>query len=158
MTAQCRSKRYRIFQFRPHHFMCTLGFQGKGYSPKFVQNYARIVSVLQGSEGDQQLIRVVSDCDSICQACPRRTEQSCQQDNTVALLDDAHIQVLGLEIGQIVRWGEVKQLIKDKMSLVEFHRVCSSCVWKNLGYCEDALCSLKENIEEKDPALMMSSL
>ena len=30
-----------MLEFRPHHFLCTLGFEGKGYSDEFVRNYYR---------------------------------------------------------------------------------------------------------------------
>ena len=28
-----------ILQFRPHHFLCAFCFQGKGYSPEFIENF-----------------------------------------------------------------------------------------------------------------------
>ena len=61
----------QMFRYRPHHFLCTLGFQGKGYSPDFVKNFSEIADVLRGEDGDEQLIKVIKNCDDICRACPR---------------------------------------------------------------------------------------
>lgn len=56
--------------FRPHHFLCTLGFQGKGYSPSFVENYTRHVEALHDNEDVE--IEVVEKGDTICSACPHQ--------------------------------------------------------------------------------------
>jgi len=137
----------RVFRYRPHHFLCTLGFQGKGYSPGFVQNFSTIVGRLREKDGEQQLIEVVDVCDDICQPCPRRSKQLCQQEKTIAVLDAGHSQVLGLQAGQRISWGEAKDLLKERMSIADFHRVCSACSWKSLGYCEGALRSLQSEGE-----------
>ena len=39
-----------MLKFRPHHFLCTLGFQGKGYSPGFVANFQAIADRLRGPD------------------------------------------------------------------------------------------------------------
>ena len=52
-----------IIKFRPHHFMCTLGFQGHGYSLGFVKNYKKIVEKLNLDE--TAMIEVVGNMDAI---------------------------------------------------------------------------------------------
>ena len=43
-----------MLSFRPHHFLCTLGFEGKGYSDAFTRNMAEIADALRarGAVGD----------------------------------------------------------------------------------------------------------
>ena len=60
-------------KFRPHHFMCTLGFRGKGYSLGFVRNYKKIVQQLNDDEETQ--IEVVPFMDSTCSACPNKIDE-----------------------------------------------------------------------------------
>ncbi len=62
----------KIIKFRPHHFMCTLGFQGKGYSLDFVRNYRNIHKTLK--EDENTLIEVVKymtleKFDQACTGC-----------------------------------------------------------------------------------------
>ncbi|RYZ78407.1 MAG: DUF1284 domain-containing protein [Proteobacteria bacterium] len=63
-------------KFRPHHFLCAVGFQGKGYSPEFVENFKTIKSVLDSTHGDQVMIEVIERTDSICAPCPSRRDQN----------------------------------------------------------------------------------
>ena len=127
-----------MIKFRPHHFLCTLGFQGKGYSKGFVVNYATIVSQLN-SDPDT-FIEVTNVLDDICRACPHQTKHNlCSSQTKIEKLDLAHQKILGLFAGQLVSWNEAKKLIKDHMTVSEFHKACEGCEWKALGVCESAL-------------------
>ena len=60
-------------RYRPHHFLCSLGFEGKGYSDAFTANMDAIVmGRLRASGGDAIEIRVVGAADDICGPCPKR--------------------------------------------------------------------------------------
>ncbi len=121
--------------------MCTLGFQGKGYSKVFVDNYATIVSQLN-SDPDT-LIEVVSHLDNICQACPHQTKNDlCNSQAKIEKLDAVHQKILGLVVGQVISWRQAKKRITDRMSVSKFHSACEGCEWKGLGVCETALKNL----------------
>lgn len=126
--------------FRPHHFLCTLGFQGKGYSPAFVKNYFKIVETLE--ENESLALEVVTTSDSICQPCPHRVENGCSRDEMIRSLDRRHATVLELQEGDSLTWSEAKEKLKDKMTLKAFHQACEGCSWKPLGMCEAALLKL----------------
>lgn len=127
-------------RFRPHHFMCTLGFEGKGYSESFVENFERIAHELRETpRGDDVLIEVVSGTDSICAPCPNRRGTLCETETRIQSLDTAHASVIGLVPGEQIRWGDAKQRIKTKMTLEKFDSACAPCSWKNAGLCETAL-------------------
>lgn len=131
------------FAFRPHHFLCTLGFQGKGYSPDFVENYGEIASALE--KNPNLSIRVVESEDSICRACPHQTDRGCAEEDKISLLDGRHLQVLKIKGGEIFSWAHMKQRLKTHMTLEAFHRACAGCVWKSLGVCEAALRALRDD-------------
>ena len=123
--------------FRPHHFLCTLGFLGMGYSPKFIENYNQIVGALQDDE--ESPIQVVEAKDSICNACPHQGEEGCQVEEKVHKLDTRHQHILNINVGDVLSWREAKRLLKEKMTLEAFHQACTGCEWKPLGVCENAL-------------------
>lgn len=133
-----------IIRFRPHHFLCTLGFQGKGYSPAFVANYQMIVDTLRQSEGDNILIHVVEKTDSICAPCPNKRDERCATQAKIDALDKAHAAILNIKVGDILSWGEAKKRIARQMTLEKFHTACAICPWKRLGVCEKALTELKQ--------------
>jgi hypothetical protein len=130
-------------KYRPHHFLCTLGFQGKGYSPSFVENFQSIADHLRASDGDQTPIEVVGETDSICHPCPNRTGSTCTSEPKIRALDEAHQKMLGLRIGEVLTWGEAQQRIAESVDSEAFHRACAPCAWKALGVCEAALQELR---------------
>jgi len=136
--------------FRPHHFLCTLGFQGKGYSPYFIDNYEDVASTLRHTP--DLPIQVVSTHDSICRACPHQKTTGCAQEDKIHLLDQAHSQILGLKIGDVLSWRQARVRLKQHMTLEAFHQACATCAWKPLGLCEHALQSLRDEDDETSVA------
>lgn len=129
--------------FRPHHFLCTLCFQGKGYSPTFVANYENIAAQLK--ENPDSEISVVDRTDSICAPCPHRQGAQCATQDKISGLDQAHGDVLKIQPGEVLTWTAAKQRISAKLTLPEFHRICATCSWKSLGVCEQVLTDYLSN-------------
>lgn len=123
--------------FRPHHFLCTLCFQGRGYSPAFVANFQAIVETIQANPALP--ITVINQTDAICQPCPHRLETKCQTEDKIQRLDNAHAKALDLNTGDTLSWDQAKVRIKEKITLPLFHQICKSCNWKKLGVCESVL-------------------
>lgn len=128
--------------FRPHHFLCTLGFQGKGYSPKFVENYTQIAEALR--ENEELPIQVVSSSDSICGACPHQEEGVCTVEEKIQGLDARHSQILSIKPGDTLTWKMGQEYLKEKMTIEAFHHACQGCEWKSMGVCETALRKLRD--------------
>ncbi len=126
-------------QFRPHHFMCTLCYTGKGYSPSFVRNYNKIDTLLKSAGGDDIPIEVVSHTDSICTPCPHKRDLLCESQAVIADLDAKHAAVLALQAGEVLTWGQAKQRIAENMTLEKFEHTCATCSWKKFGICEKIL-------------------
>lgn len=126
-----------MLTFRPHHFLCTLCFQGKGYSPNFIRNYKKIAKTLNEPEGDNIPILVVGDTtDAICAPCPNKRDLLCKTQETITQLDEAHAAALQLSVGEVLTWGEAKQKIKQHIPLATFHKICEPCSWKAYGLCQ----------------------
>lgn len=138
-------------RFRPHHFLCTLGFEGKGYSEEFVRGYQVIADQLRkrGIEGDNTPIEVVESTDSICQPCPNRQGTSCATEEKIRALDGAHMKVLGIRGGDTLTWGEAKKKIAEKMTVEAHHKACAPCAWRSLGLCEAALVKLQREHQKQ---------
>ena len=127
------------FTFRPHHFLCALCFQGKGYTAGFINNFQTIMDALNSETGDHTPIDIVDHTDSICSPCPHRSELTCDSEAHINALDYAHAKTLNIQSGDTLTWGEAKNRIKENMSLEKFHTICETCNWKKLGICENAL-------------------
>lgn len=132
--------------FRPHHFLCALCFQGKGYSSEFVDQFQTIMSSLNGPQGDDVMIHIVNYTDSICAPCPHRQGQFCASQNKIDRLDRSHAKALAIEHESTIRWGSAKKRIAENLSLDIFHQICAGCEWKDLGICEKVL---RENLKSK---------
>ncbi|MBU6374700.1 MAG: DUF1284 domain-containing protein [Bdellovibrionales bacterium] len=139
-------------RFRPHHFLCALGFQGKGYSPSFISNFSKIVQALNNKEGDQVVIEVVAETDSICEPCPNRRDTKCTTEEKIRLLDQRHQKLLGIEVGQNLQWGQAKDLMASRVEIESFRDACKTCSWLALGVCEKALLRLKNQLQQKSGA------
>ena len=135
-------------KFRPHHFLCTIAFQGKGYSPEFVDNYTQICEQLNADQGDCVQIQVVNQTDSICCACPDKHGELCRTQSRVEALDNQHAQVLNLKAGMALSWGEAKRQIAEKIDEKVFDSICQGCSWKDLGICLTALKRLRERFNK----------
>ncbi len=139
-----------MLKFRPHHFLCTLGFEGKGYSPSFVENYARIASELRDipAQGDSVMIEVVAGSDSVCAPCPNRRGDSCATEDKISTLDRNHTAAHGIGPGQTISWGEAKARMARHMTVQAHHQACAPCSWRSLGVCESALMRLIGQFKE----------
>ncbi|MCX7646433.1 MAG: DUF1284 domain-containing protein [Rhodobacteraceae bacterium] len=130
-------------RFRPHHFLCALGFVGKGYSDRFTANMAAIVEGrLRAPGGAATAIEVVGRLDDICAPCPRRAGALCSVQAKIDRLDAAHAAALGLAPGDRIRWGEALARIRARVRPGDLARLCAGCEWLELGLCEAALARL----------------
>lgn len=137
--ARTCGKKLMPILFRPHHFLCALCFQGKGYSPAFVKNFQAIMDKLNYRNGGATPINIVRETDSICAPCPHRQAALCASEANVQTLDRKHAAALKLSGTETLTWDEAKQRIKENISLNVFHETCSGCDWKASGICEQAL-------------------
>ncbi len=131
--------------FRPHHFLCALGFAGAGYSDAFTANMTRIVrDGLRAPGGDETVIEVAGAADDICAPCPKRRGALCVSQEKIAALDARHAAALGLRAGARLTWGEAQDLIRRAVAPGDLGKLCDGCQWLELGLCEAALARLHD--------------
>lgn len=130
-------------RFRPHHFLCALGYEGKGYSDAFTANMSAIVmGRLRSAGGDGVEIVVAAAADDICAPCPKRRDQLCSVQAKIDRLDASHGAALGFSAGDRLSWGEAKARIRARVAAGSLHDLCAGCEWEPLGLCEAALARL----------------
>ena len=131
--------------FRPHHFLCALGYQGKGYDDAFTENMDRVVADgLHQDGGENTLIIVTRQADIICGPCPHRRGKGCASQEQINKLDTRHAERLNLIDGETLSWGAAKERIALKVKKGDLSTLCEGCQWLELGLCEDALSRLIE--------------
>ena len=138
-----------MLQLRPHHLLCALAFQGKGYSPVFIKNMRRIVNRLRARGGDQVRIKMAEGLDPICAPCPYRLGNVCEKQGRTSRLDAAHAEALLLAPGDVLTWGEAKQRIVQRVSPAKLQKICKGCAWLSMGMCTAALHKLHNAPKDK---------
>ena len=127
-------------RFRPHHFLCSLGFEGKGYSDGFTANMTAIVmGRLRAKCGDATVIEVTGATDDICAPCPKRRGRLCTNQDKIKTLDRAHATALRLEPRETLTWGAAKARIRASVPPGSLKVLCAGCEWERYGMCEAAL-------------------
>ena len=133
----------RDLRFRPHHFLCTLGYKGLGYNGHFSRNYTRIVNSLT----DDTDIHIVSGVDHICAACPKRINQLCNQQKKIQDLDYKHSRAMGFWPGNKITWRSAKKRIRYFIQPDDLDYICRGCRWLPLGLCKK---SVEELLNDKE--------
>lgn len=138
-----RSAAEMPLRFRPHHFLCSLGFAGAGYDDDFTVNMEEIVmGRLRARDGDTVEIEVVEGLDAICAPCPNNAGEDCTNAGRIRAIDARHAAALGLHAGERLTWGEARARIRAQVAPGDLARLCAGCPWLELGLCEAALAAL----------------
>ena len=121
-----------LVTLRPHHALCVLFFEGKGYSPAFIENMTAILAE------PSQMVHITMGCDSLCRDCPHNQDGICDDEVKVAQFDQ---QVLDLS-GEIFQDEQAKFLSEFCQSVYDtilrqgrLAEVCGECEWAPL--CQD---------------------
>lgn len=133
----------RIY-LRPHHFMCVHGFKGRGYSPEFVKNFWEVIERLQANEAEVEVVPGVKD--SICEPCPNNNGVVCGDEAKINKLDSSYAATLKIKPGDRMHWNQAKQLVAKNVKDEDFEKNCEPCGWKKLGYCKEALRTLRNEV------------
>ncbi|MGB0499398.1 MAG: DUF1284 domain-containing protein [Rubricella sp.] len=127
-------------RYRPHHFLCSLGYEGKGYSEAFTANMTAIViGRLRAEGGEETVIEVTGHTDDICAPCPKRRGRLCTSQDRIKVLDRAHAHALRLKPGERLTWGQALERIREHVQPGDLSTICAGCQWLELGVCETAL-------------------
>ncbi|MDI6841061.1 MAG: DUF1284 domain-containing protein [bacterium] len=133
-----------MIRIRGHHLLCIQGFQGYGYSPKFVANMNKIVRSINSTP--ELLIEVTDDCDDICIPCPHNVNNICSKDADSAKnvrdmdlsrpftkeRDLQTLSLLSLKPGDKIKAKDINNLVNRIPNKIDIISICSKCEWKNV--------------------------
>lgn len=117
---------------RPHHALCALFFEGKGYSQAFVENMTALLA------DPSRLFYITNACDTLCTACPHNQIGYCDNESKVLLFDERTLNLTGvlLRSDQPIPLNELCQGVYDVILQSELlTEICGECEWAAL--CQD---------------------
>lgn len=124
-------------RLRPHHLLCTQGYQGKGYNDAFVSNMNRIVGKLRG-EGPVE-IQLTFSTDDLCVCCPHMLDVDlCDSNEHVKQLDGKVVEYFHLE-EKTYNYMEITEEIRSKMTPEILADICGECSWYPVSACRERL-------------------
>lgn len=114
---------------RPHHLLCTLGYQGLGYSKNFVENMNYIVNEL--NQNNNLIISLKIYTDDICKYCPKMLEENnCIENDSVLLYDKKVLEEFSLEQKNYL-YKDLLKILKEKSNEKKLNYICGDCSWFN---------------------------
>lgn len=121
-------------QLRPHHLLCTQGYEGKGYNKSFTDNMDQVVHKLRSEEATE--IELVFTTDSLCSACPHQVDAlTCDTNEKVMGIDQKVIKYFGLEEKKYIYQQLIKE-IDEKMTAEMMEDICGACSWYPVSACK----------------------
>lgn len=118
-------------RIRAHHLLCIQGFQGKGYSPEFIENMKKIIYFLNSDL--LKKVEIINSCDDICSSCPHVKEDFCSESNgsekRIKMMDNLTLKFLGLESGNEHYYKDVLNKISNNINFSQLKSICGHCSW-----------------------------
>ena len=131
--------------------LCSIGWQGRGYSPEFTANMDAIVLGRLRADPATDVI-FTGTADSICAPCPARRGLGCEANERIAPLDARHAEALGIRPGQRMSWAEAQARATSRLVAADLNRLCAGCQWSSL--CQPALARLQHDMHLADATAM----
>ena len=127
-----------MIRLRPHHLLCTQGYQGKGYSAAFVRNMNAIAARLRNEP--ETRIELTFGADSLCACCPHRIgENRCDTQEKVTRFDRKVIEYFGLREGEY-SYQALIRAIDAQITPAVLADICADCAWYPVSACRANIC------------------
>ncbi|MCL2620428.1 MAG: DUF1284 domain-containing protein [Defluviitaleaceae bacterium] len=121
-------------KLRPHHLLCTQGYEGKGYSEDFVENMDAITSHLRNSR--DAMVEIVLSTDDICNKCPLMIgEDLCETNEKVKTMDRKIVNYFGIEEKNYI-YNQIINKINTNMTTTIMDDICGDCGWYATSACK----------------------
>lgn len=130
-----------MYKLRGHHLFCLLGYRGMGYSEEYVKNMTELHQTLR--KNPHTYIQLVKAPDHLCEKYPNSGKYHCQ-DPHIYERDEAILEKIGLQIGQILQWSDIETAIRKHAVPSDIQVVCETCSWRSYGVCEEGIQELHE--------------
>ena len=124
-------------KLRPHHLLCTQGYQGNGYSKEFVENMNQITARLRSHEPVK--IRLVFSTDDLCRCCPNMlAEGLCRTDDKVTKFDRKIVAYFDLKEQDYI-YQDIVTEIQSKITPEILADICEGCGWYPVSACREKI-------------------
>lgn len=123
---------------RPHHLICLQGYKGFNYNRPQKLNWGKITEKLK-SDPETDIV-IISGSDDLCVNCSSKIKSRssiCNEEN-VKTLDQKVQDILGLTTGKTYKYGELLEILKEKIDYKIHKDFCSLCAWWKKGLCQDS--------------------
>lgn len=125
-----------MLELRAHHLLCSILFQGSGYSEKFVLNMTEVVELLKRPDTE---VFLKASPDAVCSACPNAlSDGRCALDDNrkdIRDLDHMVLEKMHLDSGCGYHSSELIMRLKEGMTSSFFESCCNACRWYRQGFC-----------------------
>lgn len=112
---------------RPHHALCAQFFEGKGYSPAFVEH---MTQTLEALDREGTLVALTEGTDEICAGCPNNRNGICETEEKVRGIDRRALRAMGLAPGDVLPWETLCQCARDHIIAPgRLREICVDCQW-----------------------------
>ncbi len=114
-----------MIRLRPHHGMCLLNFEGRGYSPEFTEKMTAVSELLRREP--ETAVSVSGGADDLCAACPNCINGQCTSEKP-GVFDRRVSEAAGVRPGDVLPWSafSAKTRVLNRESLRE---ICAGCQW-----------------------------
>ncbi|WP_414468363.1 DUF1284 domain-containing protein [Methanobacterium sp. ACI-7] len=124
-----------MIKIRAHHLLCMQGFQGHGYSEDFNKNMSRIIENFKNNP--EQRIKILTECDAICIACPHNVNEKCIKDSdsyvTIKNMDLSVLHICKIIENSVFKVSEIFDIVNKRIKYItEAEKICGNCKWKNV--------------------------
>lgn len=123
-----------MLTLRAHHILCTLLFEGKGYSSSFTSSLAEIAHILKT---DDPAVRIAAGYDDICVGCPNKDDADPRLciNQRVSQKDRDIIRFLRIQEGCVYKYSTLAMAVRHKITAELFISSCQNCIWFKDGVC-----------------------
>ena len=116
---------------RPHHGMCFLFYEGKGYSEDFTDHMGRIIRQMEEDPG--QIVTLKAETDIVCEHCPNNVSGTCTSSDKVARYDRAVLEECGFNEGDKIPYSQFKSRVNECIiSAGVRSKICGDCTWNEI--------------------------
>ncbi|HEY9722089.1 MAG TPA: DUF1284 domain-containing protein, partial [Oscillatoriaceae cyanobacterium] len=114
--------------FRGHHFLCSLHYQGAGYSTGFTDNFTAVAEAIARRGANR--VRVTEMADDVCRACPslQADGQRCQYQISVMNRDRKLLDAMGWQPDQELDLEAAYHAVLERRDEL-MAEVCVGCEW-----------------------------
>lgn len=136
---------------RAHLVLCLLGFRGEGYSVEFISEMSKLLHTLEGDP--ETPVRLLTEPDRVCRVCPNLLRGGCtlggpRHEAHMRRHDQDVLDRIGLAPGAVYSWALVKHRIQTSITGADLPKICTTCPWLPLGYCQEGVDALRAEAGE----------